>query len=161
MEFNIDFDGTVVTHDFPNIGKNIGAEFVLRKLVENGHNLILFTMRCDNNNYKHSDGTIENDGLTQAVNWFKQHNIPLYGIQRNPTQDEWTSSPKSYAHYCCDDINLGTPLLYIPSISNRKFVNWIKMSEIMFNEDLLTKRDMITCQEKIKSFFKEKHNYLF
>jgi hypothetical protein len=43
----IDFDGTVVTHDFPKIGKDIGAVPVLRKLVDNGHKLILFTMRSD------------------------------------------------------------------------------------------------------------------
>lgn len=43
----IDFDGTVVTHDFPKIGKDIGAVPVLKKLVENGHKLILFTMRSD------------------------------------------------------------------------------------------------------------------
>jgi hypothetical protein len=40
MEINIDFDGTCVTHDFPNIGTDIGIP-VLKKLVANGHKLIL------------------------------------------------------------------------------------------------------------------------
>lgn len=43
----IDFDGTVVTHDFPKIGKDIGAVPILKRLVDNGHKLILFTMRSD------------------------------------------------------------------------------------------------------------------
>lgn len=47
MIIGIDFDGTVVTHDFPKIGKDIGAVPILRKLVENGHKLILHTMRSD------------------------------------------------------------------------------------------------------------------
>lgn len=41
----IDFDGTVVTHEYPNVGKDIGAVPVLRKLVERGHKLMLWTMR--------------------------------------------------------------------------------------------------------------------
>ena len=41
----VDFDGTCTTHDYPHIGKDIGAIQVLRDLVENGHKLILFTMR--------------------------------------------------------------------------------------------------------------------
>jgi len=32
MDIVIDFDGTCVTHDFPRVGKDIGAEPVLRKL---------------------------------------------------------------------------------------------------------------------------------
>ena len=43
----IDFDGTCVTHEYPNVGRDIGAAPVLRKLVENGHKLILWTMRDD------------------------------------------------------------------------------------------------------------------
>jgi hypothetical protein len=41
MEINIDFDGTCVTHDFPNIGTDIGSIPVLKKKVANGHKLIL------------------------------------------------------------------------------------------------------------------------
>ena len=51
MEICIDFDGTCVTHDFPKVGKDIGAIPVLKKLIENGHNLILFTMRSDDQDY--------------------------------------------------------------------------------------------------------------
>lgn len=41
----VDFDGTVVTHAYPRIGDEIGAEPVLRELVANGCRLILLSMR--------------------------------------------------------------------------------------------------------------------
>ena len=61
MDIVIDFDGTVVTHEFPKIGRDIGAVPVLKELVANGHRLILFTMRSD---IPAANGII--DGLTVA-----------------------------------------------------------------------------------------------
>ena len=102
MTINLDFDGTVVTHAFPHVGKDIGAVPVLKALTDAGHQLILFTMRSDR---KEKGAEIEDptimdvtgNFLTDAVNWFKENDIPLYGIQTNPTQSTWTTSPKSYA----------------------------------------------------------------
>ena len=34
MTFAVDFDGTVVTHNYPEVGKNVGAKIVLKKLAE-------------------------------------------------------------------------------------------------------------------------------
>lgn len=128
MDIVIDFDGTVVTHEFPAIGQSIGAEPVLKEIVANGHNLILFTMRSDvTKPYSKSPEIITQSGnyLTDAINWFKEREIPLYGIQRNPTQDTWTSSPKAYGQIIIDDAALGCPLAYSPSLPNsRPFVNW-------------------------------------
>lgn len=42
MDICIDFDRTCVTHEYPDIGKDIGSISVLNKIVSNGHNLILF-----------------------------------------------------------------------------------------------------------------------
>jgi len=135
MDIAIDFDGTCVTHEYPEIGESIGAEQVLRKLVEAGHNLILFTMRSDNNNY--TDGkTIQNDGLTQAVNWFKDNEISLYGVQRNPTQDNWTQSPKCYAHLYIDDAALGCPLISTKDVK-RPFVDWIQVEKQLTEKGIL------------------------
>lgn len=114
ITINIDFDGTVVTNDFPNIGKDIGAVSVLKELVNNGHDLILFTMRS---------GVY----LEEAINWFKTNNIELYGIQTNPTQHTWTDSPKSFANLMIDDSALGCPLKYDETLSNRAFVDWDKV----------------------------------
>ena len=128
MILNIDFDGTCVSHDFPNVGKDIGAVPVLKRLVNNGHNLILFTMRGDRFEKKPTkDESIQNVTglfLTDAINWFKDNDIPLYGIQTNPTQHNWTTSPKSYAHLMIDDSALGCPLKYNLEISERPFVCW-------------------------------------
>lgn len=125
---NIDFDGTCVTHDFPRVGKSIGAEKVLKRLVDNGHQLILFTMRSDRLESKPViDPTIQNvtgKFLTDAINWFKDNDLPLYGIQKNPTQHNWTTSPKSYAELIIDDSSFGCPLRYDLELSDRPFVNW-------------------------------------
>ena len=124
---NVDFDGSLVTHAFPEIGDDIGAVPVLKTLVENGHQLILFTMRSDNKNGNY---------LTQAVNWFKKHDIPLYGIQTNPTQASWTSSPKSYAQYLLDDSAIGTPL--VRPENERPYVDWKKVIFLLVQEGLIT-----------------------
>lgn len=141
MEINLDFDGTCVTHDFPNIGKNIGAQKVLRMLVDKGHRLILFTMRGDRLESKNTDDPSIEDVtgtfLTDAVNWFKENNIPLYGIQTNPTQHTWTNSPKSYAPLMIDDSALGCPLKYDLELSPRPFVDWIEVERLLFEKGVL------------------------
>jgi hypothetical protein len=141
ITINLDFDGTVVTHDFPHIGKDIGAVPVLRRLVEKGHQLILFTMRSDRLNKKGvSDSTIldvTGAFLTDAINWFKENNIPLYGIQTNPTQHQWTTSPKSYAQLMIDDSALGCPLKYDEKLSLRPFVDWIKVEKMLEKINLI------------------------
>lgn len=111
MYIAIDFDGTCVTHDYPRIGKEIGATEVLKRLVEAGHKLILNTMRSDKE-------------LQDAINWFKKNGIELYGVNENPTQKRWTNSPKVYAHMYIDDAALGCPLINAPELSNRPFVDW-------------------------------------
>lgn len=58
MTIILDFDGTCVTNEFPQVGKNIGAEFVLRRLQESGHKLVLFTARADDPNNEFFPGTI-------------------------------------------------------------------------------------------------------
>lgn len=131
MTINIDFDGTCVTHEFPKVGKDIGAVPVLKKLVEAGHKLILFTMRSNRPEAKETgDPTIMDVTgmfLDDAENWFKENNIPLYGINENPTQKNWTTSPKSYAELMIDDSTLGCPLKVDYNISERPFVNWEKV----------------------------------
>ena len=111
MYIAVDFDGTCVTHDYPRIGKDIHAIPVLKRLVANGHKLILNTMRSGKE-------------LDEAVNWFKEHNIELFGVNENPTQKSWTASPKVYAHIYIDDAAFGCPLLTVPELSDRPFVNW-------------------------------------
>ncbi len=128
----IDFDGTCVTHEFPKVGKDIGSIPVLKRLIQNGHNLILFTMRSD---YGVDEGLFES-GLTDAVNWFKNNNIPLYGVQTNPTQNKWTTSPKAYGHLIIDDTCLGIPLIK-DSLSSRPYVNWSEVESMLVRNGYL------------------------
>jgi hypothetical protein len=126
MIIAIDFDGTCVTHEFPEVGIDINSELVLRELIANGHRLILFTMRSGKY-------------LVDAVNWFKNKDIPLWGIQTNPEQHEWTTSPKAYAHLYIDDAALGCPLTYNKSISNRPFVDWIAVRKMLIDKRIIKK----------------------
>ena len=111
MYIAVDFDGTCVTHEYPRVGKDIGAVPVLKKLVDSGHHIILNTMRSGKE-------------LVDAVQWFADNDIPLYGANENPTQKEWTLSPKVYAHLYIDDAALGCPLKFDRAVSSRPFVDW-------------------------------------
>lgn len=117
MTILVDFDGTVVTHEFPEIGKDIGAVPVLKELVANGHQLIIFTMRSK-------------QGLLDAVQWYKDNEIPLYGVNENPTQKVWTDSPKAHGNLIIDDIALGVPLL-AGGLSRRPWVDWKRVREYL------------------------------
>lgn len=122
MIIAVDFDGTCVTHEFPRVGREVGAAPVLLDLVAAGHQIILWTMRSDGR----EDGT---NPLSDAVAWFAGHGIPLFGIQRNPEQDAWTASPKCYAHLYIDDAAFGAPLLPGENAQERPFLDWSKVRE--------------------------------
>ena len=136
----VDFDGTCVTHAFPHIGQEIGAAPILRLLARKGHHIILFTMRSNVIAPESNDPDIiaePGDYLTQAVNWFQENRIPLWGINRNPEQHTWTSSPKPYANMYIDDAALGCPLLADERISPRPFVDWVKIHFYLIESGLL------------------------
>lgn len=140
MDICIDFDGTCVAHEYPNIGKDIGAIPVLKELVEKGHRLILFTMRSDRKKKKKVDGVevmVEENVLTEAVQWFADNDISLYGVQKNPTQRFWTSSPKAYGHLYIDDAALGCPLILDDPNSDRPYVDWLRIREMLLASGIL------------------------
>jgi hypothetical protein len=116
MIIAIDFDGTCVTHEYPNIGRDIGAIPVLRKLTKAGNQLILNTMRSGAK-------------LQDAVDWFGKNGIPLYGINENPDQKSWTDSPKVYADLYIDDAALGCPLKN--NYGGRPYVDWKEIQELL------------------------------
>ena len=129
MIIAVDFDGTCVTHEFPEVGRDIGAVPVLKELVEKGHKIILYTMRSHSNKSNQgktlSGGIISNDTLQDAIDWFKKNGIPLWGINENLKQKEWTLSPKIYANIYIDDAALGTPLKDDEDgMVSRPYVDW-------------------------------------
>ncbi len=124
MVIAIDFDGTCVTHEYPKVGKDIGAVPVLKKLREKGHLLILHTMRFEET---------ERD----AINWFIANDILLYGVNRNKTQWRWSKSPKIYANLYIDDAALGCPLKTDPELSDRPFVDWEAVEKLLIERGIL------------------------
>lgn len=112
----VDFDGTIVTHEYPGIGQGIGALKWLQLLQEAGADLILFTMRSGKE-------------LEEAVEYCRGGGIEFYGINENPTQSRWTDSPKAYAKVYIDDAAFGCPLIKVPG--KRAYVDWDIVGPVM------------------------------
>ena len=112
----IDFDGTIVTHEYPDIGDPVpGALEKIKELQQRGFGIILFTMRSG-------------EKLKEAVDYLIKNGIELYGVNKNPTQERWTTSPKAYGHIYIDDAAYGCPLIY-PKYG-RPYVDWSKIEII-------------------------------
>ena len=120
----VDFDGTIVTHMYPKIGEdNPNAIRVLKKLIEQDHQLILWTMRSGNT-------------LDEAVAYCAEQGIFFLGVNSNPNQSEWTSSPKQYAHLYIDDAALGCPTIFDPN-TQRQRVHWRDVEAILIRTGYL------------------------
>lgn len=123
----VDFDGTIVKHLYPAIGAPVpGAIETLKRLVEAGHSLILFTMRSG-------------PKLDEAVAFLAGAGIDLWGVNTNPYQHEWTESPKAYASLYIDDAALGCPL--VRPREGRPYVNWREVERICIERGLLAARE--------------------
>ena len=99
MIIAVDFDGTIVTHDYPRIGKPIPfAIETLKKLQADGHQLILWSVR-------------EGDLLQEAVDYCLQRGLDFYAVNANFPEEKQlsvTDSPrKIVADLYIDDRNLG------------------------------------------------------
>lgn len=117
-EVAVDFDGTVVDHQYPNIGADVPkAVETLKDMTRLGYRLILYTMRSDAK-------------LFEAVSWYKTRGIDLYAIQKNPTQATWTNSNKCYAELYIDDAAFGAPLVDIPGFK-RSCIDWLKVRKAL------------------------------
>ena len=136
MTIAIDFDGTCVTHEYPEIGRDLGATTTLKTLVDNGHKLILLTMR--------SGKTLED-----AKHWFEERGIILYGVNENPSQKRWTESPKVYANLYIDDANLGTPLIKNSIASDRPYVDWKLVLIDLYNRGCILDENVSACLKDI------------
>ena len=124
MIIAVDFDGTCVEHEYPEVGMDVeGAVDVLKALRANGHRIILFTMRSGSK-------------LDAATRWFKERKIELWGINENPEQKEWTSSPKVFADLYIDDSAVGCPIMFVDG-ARRPMVNWAKVRTQLENDGLL------------------------
>ena len=97
MKIAVDFDGTIVTHQYPKIGKPLPfAIDTLLALQEKGHLLILWTFRS---------GAL----LQEAVDYCKSHGIEFYAINKSFPEEEFSDkrSPKPDVDLFIDDRNVG------------------------------------------------------
>jgi len=117
----VDFDGTCVTHEFPEIGEDVPhAVEVLKRLNEAEIKIIVWTMRHG----KHLD--------EDAAQWFDERGIKVWAYNENPTQKHWTGSPKAYAQHYIDDAAVGCPLIF-PEDGGRPFVDWFEIEKLLDN----------------------------
>jgi hydroxymethylpyrimidine pyrophosphatase-like HAD family hydrolase len=93
----VDFDGTIVEHKYPAIGKEmLFAIATLKALHKKGHKLILWTYRVG-------------EPLREAVEYCKQNGLEFYAVNKNfpdEVMDE-TVSRKINADIFIDDRNVG------------------------------------------------------
>ena len=95
----VDFDGTIVEHRYPEIGKEIPfATDTLRMLINDQHRLILWTVR-------------EGDLLQEAIDWCHERGVDFWAINRDYPEEEAEKnnhfSRKIKADYFIDDRNIG------------------------------------------------------
>lgn len=115
----LDFDGTLVEHQFPDIGPEVPEAFDwLRRYRAAGARLILWTMRSDG---RCGAGKANGPVLTEAVEFCRARGVEFWGVNVNPEQAAWTQSPKAYAHVYVDDMAAGCPLTGLP---RRPYVDW-------------------------------------
>ena len=158
MLISVDFDGTCVTHEFPETGKNVGAEIVLRAFVKAGHKIICLSMRSN----EHKD-TVNIDTIKAIKDWFKKERIKLYAINDNPAQTSFSNSRKVFAHIYIDDQFLGCPLTFNVQYSDRAFVDWFGVTYHLFVDGFLsgeeTKEVMSELEETYPELYTEENCY--
>ena len=134
MYICVDFDGTVVDHRYPDIGEPVPVAVAwLKRLQLLGAKIILFTMRSNR-----AEGM---NFLQDAVVYLEENGIQLFGVNRNPDQDIWTSSPKAYGEVYVDDAAFGCPLIQ-PKGFARPCVDWKKVGPQLEHMLLSRKKDL-------------------
>ena len=98
MTIAVDFDGTIVEHKYPEIGKELPFAFdSLKRLQENGHRIILWTVR-------------EGDRLAEAVEYCRRKGLEFYAVNSEYPDASWSGegvSRKVQADVYIDDRGVG------------------------------------------------------
>ncbi|HEX4887684.1 MAG TPA: hydrolase [Luteibaculaceae bacterium] len=94
----VDFDGTIVEHKYPEIGREMAFAFTtLKMLQKKGHRLILWTYRS---------GVY----LDQAVEFCRKNGVEFYAVNKSFPEEDFnpaTDSRKIDADLFIDDRNVG------------------------------------------------------
>ena len=97
IKIAVDFDGTIVEHEYPKIGKEkLFAFRTLKELEKQGASLILWTFRTGKE-------------LEDAVEYCRNNGIEFYAVNKNYPEEvmDETVSRKIDADIYLDDKNLG------------------------------------------------------
>ena len=95
MIIAVDFDGTIVEHQYPAIGREKPfAIDTLKKLAKEHHRLILWTVR-------------EGKLLQEAIDFCKERGLEFYAVNRNYPEEKHPTERKLRAEMWIDDRNLG------------------------------------------------------
>ena len=97
VKIAVDFDGTIVEHAYPEIGKErLFAFQTLRELEKRGARIILWTFRTGKE-------------LGEAVDFCRMHGLEFYAVNRNYPEEvpDESVSRKIDADIYIDDKNLG------------------------------------------------------
>jgi hypothetical protein len=98
MIIAVDFDGTIVEHKYPAIGKEMIFAFeTLKAMQKEGHLLILWTYRAGKE-------------LEEAVEYCRKKGIEFYAVNKSYPEEEFdenTYSRKINADMFIDDRNVG------------------------------------------------------
>lgn len=97
MKIAIDFDGTIVEHAYPAIGKEIPFAFsTLKMLQQQGHLLVLWTFRSG-------------DLLQEAIDFCQKNGVMFYAVNASYPEEVYdpATSRKIDADIFIDDRNLG------------------------------------------------------
>lgn len=95
MIIAVDFDGTIVEHQYPAIGREKPfAIDTLKKLAKEHHRLILWTVR-------------EGKLLQEAIDFCKERGLEFYAVNRNYPEEKHPTERKLRVEMWIDDRNLG------------------------------------------------------
>ena len=97
MKIAVDFDGTIVEHKYPEIGKEILFAFeTLKQLINQKHQVILWTYRAGKE-------------LDEAVEFCRENGVEFFAINKNYPEEHYDGSisRKIEADVYIDDRNIG------------------------------------------------------
>lgn len=100
MIIAVDFDGTIVEHEYPKIGKERPfAIETLKMLIKDRHRLILWSVR-------------EGELLDEAVEWCRERGVEFYAVNKDFPEEQGTSNNQNFsrkvkADLFIDDRNIG------------------------------------------------------
>ena len=131
MNIYLDFDGTVVEHDYPQIGNlNPNSLEVIKKLQDAGHNIILNTMRVE-----------FDDGPMQEAIDFINFNKSIAGIKIQHQTEQKIYPPrwnldKIENDIFIDDIAPNIPLIKAPVVGGF-MVDWVEIEKQLRQKGIL------------------------